>query len=233
MASIKATGEAQWRTVVGVVGEVRQYGLGKNFPNWIPGAMYMPYAQSVHEDGRIYAAMTLLVKTRGDSQRLAREIRSLAKEQDPNIPVSQVQSLEAIASESISGFRSTMRVFLGFAGAAVLLAAIGIYGSVSYWVAQRTFEIGVRMALGATKRRVVAMVLAEGLRVALYGVAAGIAAALAVTRFLASLLYGVSSTDPFTFVGVTALVLAVTVSATAFPAWRAVRIDPVQSLRAD
>lgn len=230
---LKAAGEAQWRTIVGIVGDVRQYSLSKNRPDWIPGAMYMPYAQSVHEDGQIYAAMTLLVKTRADSARLAREIRGLAEEQDPNIPVSQVQSLEAVVSGSISDFRSTIRVFLSFAGASILLAAIGIYGLVSYWVTQRTFEIGVRVAMGATRPRIVSMVLAQGLYVALYGVAAGIVCAFAVTRFLASLLYGVTSTDPLTFMGVTALVLAVTVCATAFPAWRAARIDPVMSLRVD
>jgi ABC-type antimicrobial peptide transport system permease subunit len=164
---------------------------------------------------------------------VAREIRSLAEEQNPNIPVSQVQSLDEVVSGSISDFRSTIRVFLSFAGASILLAAIGIYGLVSYWVTQRTFEIGVRVALGARKRRIVSMVLAQGLRVALYGIVAGIIAALAVTRFLASLLYGVSSTDPLTFAGVTALVLAVTVCATALPAGRAARIDPVKSLRAD
>jgi ABC-type antimicrobial peptide transport system permease subunit len=193
----------------------------------------MPYAQSAREDGQIYAAMTLLVKSRTDSGRLAHEIRSLAQEQDPNVPVSQVQALDEVVSGSIADFRSTIRVFLSFAGAAMLLAAIGIYGLVSYWVTQRTFEIGVRVAIGAGRPRIVSMVLAQGLRVALYGVGAGILAALAMTRFLASLLYGVTATDPATFVAVIALVLAVTITATAFPAWRAARIDPVKSLRVD
>jgi putative ABC transport system permease protein len=230
---IRRAGEPQWRTVVGVVGDVRQYSLAKDRPDWVPGAMYMPYAQSAREDGQIYAAMTLLVKSRTDSGRLAHEIRSLAQEQDPNVPVSQVQALEEVVSGSIADFRSTIRVFLSFAGAAILLAAIGIYGLVSYWVTQRTFEIGVRVAIGAGRPRIVSMVLAQGLRVALYGVGAGILAALAMTRFLASLLYGVTATDPATFVAVIALVLAVTITATAFPAWRAARIDPVKSLRVD
>jgi len=230
---IRRAGEPQWRTVVGVVGDVRQYSLAQDRPAWVPGAMYMPYAQSTREDGQIYAAMTLLVKGTADSGRLGHEIRSLAEEQDPNVPVSQVQPLEDVVSGSISDFRSTIRVFLSFAGAAILLAAIGIYGLVSYWVTQRTFEIGVRVAMGATRQRIVSIVLAQGLRVAVYGAGAGIVAALAVTRFLASLLYGVTATDPVTFVAVTALVLAVTITATAFPAWRAARIDPVKSLRVD
>jgi hypothetical protein len=111
--------------------------------------------------------------------------------------------------------------------------AIRIYGLVSYWVTQRTFEIGVRVAIGASRRRIVSMVLLQGLRVTLYGMGAGILAALAVTRFLASLLYGVGATDPLTFAAVIALIFGVAIMATALPAWRAARIDPVKSLRVD
>ena len=193
----------------------------------------MPYAQSVRENKTIPAAMTLLVKARTDPERLAREIRKLAEDQNPDVPVGQVQALEDVISGSISDFRSTIRVFLSFAGAAILLAAIGIYGLVSYWVTQRTYEIGLRVAMGATRQRIVSMILGQGLRVALSGVGIGIVAALAATRFLASLLYGVGATDPRTFAAVTVLVLAVALAAAAFPAWRASRIDPVKSLRVD
>lgn len=203
---IKIASEEKWRTVVGVVGDVRQYSLSQGLPNWVPGAMYMPYAQLAREDGQIVAAMTLLVSTRADSARLAREIRSLARDQDPNAPVGQVRQMEEVVSGSISDFHSTIRVFISFAGAPILLAATGIYGLVSYWVTQRTYEIGVRVALGATRRRIVSMILVQGLRVALYGTAAGVIAALAVTRFLASMLYGVAATDPPTFAAVTAIV---------------------------
>lgn len=230
---IKDAGEKQWRTVVGVVGDVRQYSLSRDLPDWIAGALYMPYAQSVREDGLIPAAMTLLVKARVDSERLRSAIRNLVEEQDPNAPVSQVQPLEEVVSRSISNFSSTIRVFISFAGAAILLAAIGIYGLVSYWVTQRTYEIGVRVAVGATRQRIVSMILAQGLRVALYGIAAGVIAALALTRFLASLLYGVAATDLPTFTAVTVFILGVAATASAFPAWRAARIDPVKSLRAE
>jgi ABC-type antimicrobial peptide transport system permease subunit len=124
-------------------------------------------------------------------------------------------------------------VFISFAAAAILLAAIGIYGLVSYWVTQRTYEIGLRVAIGATRSRIVSMILAQGLRVALYGIAAGVIAALAATRFLASLLYGVGASDPSTFAAVTVLVLGVAITATAVPAWRASRIDPIKLLRLD
>ena len=230
---IRVVGEEKWRTVVGVVADVRQYSLSKNLPAWVPGAMYMPYAQSAREDGQIITAMTLLVKTIGDSARLAHEIRNLAEAQDPNAPVGQVQPLEEVVSSSIADFRSTIRVFLSFAGVAILLAAVGIYGLVSYWVTQRTYEIGVRVAIGATRRRIVSMVLVQGLRVALYGIGAGVLAAFAMTRFLASLLYGVGAADPVTFAAVIALVFAVATTATALPAWRASRIDAVKSLRVD
>ena len=230
---IKAAGERQWRTVVGVVGDVRQYSLSKAMPDWIPGAIYMPYAQAVREDGQIPAAMTLLVKTRTNTDGAAREIRTLAQDQDPNVPIGQVQPLEEVVAGSIANFRATIRVFISFAAAAILLAALGIYGLVSYWVMQRTYEIGLRVAIGATRSRIVSMILAQGLRVALYGIAAGVIAALAATRFLASLLYGVGANDPSTFAAVTVLVLGVAITATAVPAWRASRIDPIKLLRVD
>jgi predicted permease len=230
---IRITGEEKWRTVVGVVGDVRQYSLSQGLPSFVPGAMYMPYAQSAREDGQVSAAMTLLVKSRVDSARMTHEIRRLAEEQNPDVPVGQVQPLEEVVTGSISDFRSTIWVFLSFAGAAILLAAIGIYGLVSYWVTQRTFEIGMRVALGARRQRIIGMILGQGLRVALFGVAVGVVAAVAVTRFLASLLYGIVATDPLTFAAVTALVFGVALTATAIPALRAARIDPVTSLRMD
>jgi putative ABC transport system permease protein len=202
-------------------------------PDWIPGAIYMPYAQAVREDGQIPAAMTLLVKTRANTDGAAREIRTLAQDQDPNVPIGQVQPLEEVVAGSIANFRATIRVFISFAAAAILLAALGIYGLVSYWVMQRTYEIGLRVAIGATRSRIVSMILAQGLRVALYGIAAGVIAALAATRFLASLLYGVGANDPSTFAAVTVLVLGVAITATAVPAWRASRIDPIKLLRVD
>jgi ABC-type antimicrobial peptide transport system permease subunit len=124
-------------------------------------------------------------------------------------------------------------VFLIFSGAAIVLAAVGIYGLMSYSVSQRTYEIGLRVAIGATREQIISLILVQGLRVSLYGVVGGILAAIVLTRFLEALLYGVAATDSLTFAMVTALVLGVAVLASAFPAWRAARIDPVKSLRAD
>ena len=230
---LKTAGEQQWRTVVGVVGDVKQYRLTSGLPTWVSGAVYMPYAQSTREDSQIPAAMTLLVKANVETSQLSRAIQQIAKDQAPNVPVSRVQRLEDTVYGSISGFRSVMQVFLSFASTALLLAAIGIYGLMSYWVSQRTYEIGLRVAIGATRQTIVSMILAQGLRVSTYGVLIGILAAMLMTRFLSSFLYGVAATDIITFLAVTTLVLLVAVVATAFPAWRATRIDPVQSLRAE
>ena len=230
---IKNTGAQRWPTVVGVVGDVRQSTLSEGLPAFVQGAVYMPYSQSSGEDGQIPAAMTLLARVTSDNARARNSVQQLARDQDPDVPVGQVQSLDDIVSGSIADFRSTMRVFVSFAGAAILLAAVGIYGLMSYWVSQRTYEIGLRVAIGATRRGILSMILAQGMRVALFGVGGGIVAAFLLTRFLAALLYGVAPTDFLTFAMVTALVLAVAALATAFPAWRATRIDPLKSLRAE
>jgi putative ABC transport system permease protein len=218
---------------VGVVGGVRQYSLAADLPNWVGGAMYMPYAQSIAGDRQIPAAMNLLVKASSDSPHLRSALRGLAEEQAPNAPVGEVEALTDVMSASIGDFRATIQVFIGFAAAAILLAAVGIYGLVSYWVTQRTYEIGLRVAIGATRQHIVSMVLGQGLRLSLIGVGGGVIAALALTRFLESLLYGVTSTDPLIFAGVIALLLAMVLAAAALPAWRAARIDPLQSLRVD
>jgi putative ABC transport system permease protein len=225
--------EDQWRTVVGVVGDVRQSSLAEGLPDWLGGAMYMPYAQSVQGNKQIPAAMNLLVKPSHDSPRLRNELRRLAEDQAPNAPVGEVQTLADMMSASIGDFRSTIQVFISFAAAAILLAAVGIYGLVSYWVTQRTYEIGLRVAIGATRQHIVSMVLGQGFRLSLIGIGGGLVAALALTRFLRSLLYGVTTTDPITFAGVIALLLGMVLLAAAFPAWRAARIDPLKSLRVD
>jgi predicted permease len=230
---IRSTGGDVWRTVVGVVGDVNHFTLSQALPAGVAGAVYMPYAQSVQSDGKIPAAMTLLAKVESDSTRAARDLKQLAADQDPNVPVGGVQELEDAVLGSIADLRSTMLVFVSFAGAAMLLAAVGIYGLMSHWVSQRTYEIGLRVAIGSTRRGIFSMILAHGMKLTLYGVIAGVLGALALTRFLATVLYGVAATDLLTFAGVTALVLGVAGLATVIPAWRATRIDPITALRAE
>ncbi len=217
---LKPTSDSQWRTVVGVVGDVRQYSLAESLPEWMGGAMYMPYAQSVQGDKQIPAAMDLFIKAHPDSNGLRSQLRTLARGAAPDAPAPEVKSMTDIMAASIGDFRSTIHVFMAFAGAAILLAVVGIYGLVSYWVTQRTYEIGLRIAIGATRRRIVSMIFGEGLRVATLGICGGLIAALLVTRFLTSLLYGVGAADPLTFIAVTILLLFVVVAATAVPAWR-------------
>lgn len=230
---IKPTGSNQWRIIIGVVGDVKHYTLSTGLPSWIPGAFYMPYAQSMREDGEIPAAMTLLVKSTLNSSGLASTLLQLAREQDPNVPVGPVERVADLVSGSISAYRSTMRIFSAFAMAAMLLAAIGVYALVAYWVSEKSYEIGLRVAIGATRRRIVSMVLGQGLRVTFSGLALGFVAALALTRFLRSLLYEIAAADIVTFVAITGLILLVAIAATALPAWRASRINPVKSLRLD
>ncbi len=228
---IKPVWDKQWRTVVGVAADVRQYDLTNKAPDWVPGGIYMPYPQSVQGDRQLPAAMNLLVKISADPARAAVEVRQLAVQQSPDAPISEVQSMQEVVSASITDFRAIMGVFISFAIAAIVLAGVGIYGLVSYSVAQRKYEIGVRIAIGASKRTILELILAQSLKVTLVRLGAGILAALLLTRFLSSLLFGVAATDAMTFAGVTGLLFGIAVLASCIPAWRAVQIDPVKSLR--
>jgi len=230
---IKPVWAGRWSTIVGIVGDVHQYGLVNRVPEGIAGAIYMPYAQSVVDDNQFPAGMNLLVRTVGDPSRVAQEIRALAIEENPNVPVSRVESMDSIVSGSISDFRSTMTLLLSFALTALVLAAIGIYGLVSNSVTQQTYEIGVRMALGASKPGIVGLIMGQSLGFVAGGALAGIGSAFAFTRFLSSLLYGVSSTDPPTFAGVILFLFGIAAVASCAPAWRAAQTDPLISLRVD
>ncbi len=231
---IKKTGETNWRTVIGVVADVRQFDLANHSPGSISGAIYMPYAQAgIEANGQIPAVMDLLVKTTATAEQVPAELHRVAVSANPNIPVGRVTSLTDIVGNSISGFRSTIWVFLSFASAALLLAAIGLYGLMSYAVSQRTYEISLRMAIGASRRSVVGLILNQSLRITMVGIVAGIAAAFLLSRFLSGMLVGVTAADPLIFAGVIGLVFFVAVTASSVPAWRAARIDPIRTLGAE
>jgi putative ABC transport system permease protein len=222
------------RTVVGVVGDVRQFDLAGTTPGFIRGgAFYMPYAQSVGITRRIPASMSLLLRTSSAAARVHGEIRGLVSRLNPNVPVGSVQPLDAIVTASTVDSRSIMIVFAAFGATALLLAAIGIYGVVSYSTAQRTYEIGVRMALGATRRSIFGLTLGQSLRLGVAGLGLGTLAALGLTRTLAAFLYGITATDPATFAAVAVLLLAVALLAGFLPARRAASIEPRSALRVD
>jgi putative ABC transport system permease protein len=222
------------RTVVGVVGDVRQFDLAGTTPGFLRGgAFYMPYAQSVGITRRIPASMSLLLRTSSPAARVHGEIRGLVSRLNPNVPVGGVQPLDAIVTASTVDSRSIMIVFAAFGATALLLAAIGIYGVVSYSTAQRTYEIGVRMALGATRRSIFGLTLGQSLRLGVAGLGLGTLAALGLTRTLAAFLYGITATDPATFAAVAVLLLAVALLAGFLPARRAASIEPRSALRVD
>jgi predicted permease len=210
--------------VVGVVGNVKQTGLADAY---LP-VVYAPFQQT----GQInYLAM--LVRTTGDPDALAGAIRAAVRELDPDLPIQSYRTMEAHVGESVARPRFYTVLLGAFAAIALLLASVGIYGVLSYLVAQRTRELGIRVALGASSREVLALVLRRGLALTGAGVVAGLLAALAATRLLAGLLFGVEATDPLTFVVVATTLLAVAAMACWVPARRAARVDPVVALKAE
>jgi len=228
---IRLVWDEGWRTVVGVVGDVRQFNLADRPLDWIEGAIYMPYAQSVGADQKLPTAMYLIARTSTRADSFGGEVRGLVSSVNPNVPVGQVRTLEAIVVDSASQSRSLMWLFLSFAAAALALAAIGTYGVVSYATTQRTFEIGVRVALGASRSSIFGMVIRQSLELVIAGVALGAIAALILSRLLSSFLYGISAQDPLTFLDVAGLLILLALAAGYVPARRATKVDPITALR--
>lgn len=209
--------------VVGVVGSVRQTGLADELE---PEA-YLSLAQVP------FPNMDLTLRAGGDPMALATGVREAVRELDPNLPISEFRTVSQVVSESVSQPRFYMLLLTLFAAAALLLAAVGIFGVISYSVAQRTREIGLRMALGADPARILRMTVGRAVALGGAGVVVGTLAALAGTRLLDGLLYGVGSSDPATFAAVAAILMAVATLASYLPARRATRVDPMTALRAD
>ena len=216
------TNPDHWCQVIGVVKDVRQFHLN---------AEPKPQMYFTYEQAGFFAPRHLVVSTEGEPLALAAAVRRTVWEIDKDQPVSNISTMEDVLSESITQQRFSMLLLAIFASVAVILAAVGIYGVMSYSVAQRTREIGIRMALGARPLDVFKMVTREGLRLTLIGTVMGVAAAAALSRFLVSLLFEVSATDPFTFVLVVALLGVVTLLACYLPARRATKVDPLVGLR--
>jgi ABC-type antimicrobial peptide transport system permease subunit len=209
------------REIVGVVGDIRQRGLTADpEPQY-----YVPYAQAVVTNPY------LVVRTGGDPAALEGAIRAAVHDMDKSVPVYQVSTMENYVSKAAAQPRFQTFLLSGFAGIALLLAVVGLYGLLSYMVAQRTLEIGVRMALGAQRSDVLGMIVRRGLTLAGIGVVAGLAIAAVVTRLLSGMLYGIRATDPLTFAATAGLFLLVSAAASSVPAYRAARMNPMNTLR--
>jgi len=215
--------EPRWVSIVGVVKDVKNRGLQ------VPATeeIYVPYQQPP----AFYTPRALIVRAAGDPAAVTPAIRRLVQALDPNQPVSQVRSLDEIVALAESGQRFPMLLLSLFAALALVLAGVGIYGVMSYSITQRTHEIGVRMALGARSRAVIAATIAEAMRLAVVGVAFGFVASLALTRLVSALLFGVGARDPLTLLTVSSLLLAISLCAALLPARRASRVDPIVALR--
>jgi ABC-type antimicrobial peptide transport system permease subunit len=220
--------------IVGVVGHVNQWGLDTDATQSLRAELYLPtmqmtdsYIANVPGGGGTF----MLVRTESAPEPLLDSLRSTARQMNPEHVLYSAETMDHVVSTTLAPRRFSMILLGVFALLALLLSSIGIYGVVSYLVGQRTHEIGLRMALGARRADVLRLILANGMKMAFAGVVIGVAAAIALTRLMSSLLYGVSATDPLTFVGVAAVLTLVAAAACCIPARRAMRVDPMVALR--
>jgi ABC-type antimicrobial peptide transport system permease subunit len=209
------------REIVGVVGDVKRKGITAE----MPAQYYLPFNQA------IILSPTVILRTAGDPLSLVAPLRTQLAQVDSNIPLYQIRTFDDYVSLSAAQPRFQTVLITFFAAMALLLSAIGLYAVLSYMVAQRTLEIGLRLALGAQREDVLGLILRRGLILAVTGLAIGIFVSLLLTRFIAEMLYGVRPFDPLTFVGVSLVLLLVSLIASSAPAYRAARLDPMRTLR--
>jgi predicted permease len=231
---VRLVGDSNWRTVVGIVADVRAYDLQNDEPDFMRGTAYVPFTKDATlEDGRVPAEMTIAVRTSSDSPEVGRLLRGALLASSPNVPVSEVKTMQAVVSDAASAPESTTILFSVFAGVALALGIVGVYGVLSFLVARRTREMGVRLALGAQRRDVLLLVMKEGVKFSLAGIVLGMTGAFFIARLLTTQLYGISAMDWVTYVSVAAIVAVVTLAACYIPARRAMSVDPLLALRSD
>lgn len=210
-----------YQQIVGVVGDVKHLSLH----DAAQPEVYVPYLQRPDE------SFQFVMRTNTDPTSLASVVREQVSGVDSNQPIHQLETMDSIVWESLADQRTAMWLLGAFAGLALVLTIVGIYGVISYSVSQRSHEIGLRMALGAQPGNVLRKFLGEGLLVATAGIGVGLTAALFLTQLMASLIYGVSARDPLTLAGVVVVLAAVALLASYIPARRAMRVDPMVALR--
>jgi predicted permease len=209
------------RQIVGIVGDVRHIALSE--PDW--PEMYVPYAQFAHP------TINVVVRAAANPQNLANALQAQVRTVDKDLTLSAVTSMDDVLGASVSQPRFSSQLIGAFAALAALLAAIGLYGLIAYSVNQRRSEIGIRMALGATREDVLRLILHQGARLAIAGTAIGLIAAVFASRLLSSMLFSVSSHDSETFIAVALLLMVVALGACYIPARRAAKVDPMVALR--
>lgn len=219
--------QSLWLTIIGVVEDVKHHGLN----NPTRAERYLPDAQMNYSHLGVWRARTIVVRTASDPLGVIGAVKEEVRSLDNDLPVSNVKTMEQVISTSLERPRFTMLLLVIFSGVALILAAIGIYGVMSYSVIRRTHELGIRMALGAQPKDILKLVVRQGFAMVITGVAIGLIGAFVVTRVLSSLLYGVSTTDPMTFAAVVLLLMTVALLACYVPARRATKVDPIEVLR--
>jgi ABC-type antimicrobial peptide transport system permease subunit len=216
--------DGPWCTVVGVIADAKNGGLDRPAGT----ELYLPFNQ---RQAFPWRTRYVSARSRGDLGAVAAQIRQIVQSVVPGTPVSRVRTMDEIVADSRARPRFLTQLLGIFSMTALILASVGIYGVISYSVAQRTREFGVRMALGAHASDVLRLVLGRGLKMTLLGLFIGLVGSIALTRFLSTLLFGVTPTDPITFTIVPIVLAAVALGASYFPARRATRVDPLQALR--
>ena len=210
-----------WISIVGVAGDVRRFGLDSN----AKPEVFLPYLQLPSR------SMSLVIRSSTDASTMGAAIKTEIQKIDKDLPLQETRTMQELLAESNSGRRFNMLLLSLFAGVALLMAVVGIYGVMSYSVAQRTKEIGIRVAVGAQAGDVFRMVIGQGMILALIGITIGLVAAFGVTRLMASMLFGVEATDPTTFIGIAVLLAVVAFVACYLPGRRAMKVDPLIALR--
>jgi putative ABC transport system permease protein len=220
--------QPSWREIIGVVRHVRHYGMASE-PPFVQ--LYTPYRQLPMYMQERRPGMALVVRTSLEPQAVASSIRRELAAIDRDIPIYGLQTMDAYLAQNTEQPRLSVMLLTGFGALALLLSVVGIYGVLSYSVSQRTQEIGIRMALGATRRNVLALVVGHGMLLTVAGIAIGLAASYAVTKSMTALLFQVSPHDPSTFAAIVLLLGAVALAASLLPGLRAARVSPIQALR--